>query len=51
MRQVASPAGVRLHRRRDRRAPPQAHLTVVATVYRDTDMSFWLEQAEAELER
>jgi tetratricopeptide (TPR) repeat protein len=39
----------KLYRRRDQREEVQEHLTTAATMYREMDMRFWLEQAEAEL--
>jgi len=39
----------RLHSRIGKRQEAQDHLTVARTMYREMDMRFWLEQAEAEL--
>jgi class 3 adenylate cyclase/tetratricopeptide (TPR) repeat protein len=39
----------RLHRRTGRRPEAQASLTTAMTMYRDMGMTYWLEQAEAEL--
>jgi tetratricopeptide (TPR) repeat protein len=39
-----------LYRRTGDRVKAQDHLTTAATMYREMDMSFWLEKAEAELE-
>ena len=39
----------KLHRRTGKRQLAQEHLTTAATMYREMDMRFWLEQAEAEL--
>jgi tetratricopeptide (TPR) repeat protein len=39
----------KLYRSTDKREPAQAHLTTATTMYREMDMRFWLEQAEAEL--
>ena len=39
----------KLFRRKGDRATAQEHLTTGATMYREMDMRFWLEQAEAEL--
>ncbi|HEY7365115.1 MAG TPA: AAA family ATPase [Methylomirabilota bacterium] len=39
----------KLYRRTDKREEAQEHLTVAATMCREMDMRFWLEQAEAEL--
>jgi tetratricopeptide (TPR) repeat protein len=39
----------RLYRRTGPRAQAQEHLTTAMTMYREMDMRFWLEQAEAEL--
>jgi tetratricopeptide (TPR) repeat protein len=38
----------KLYRRTDRRPEAQANLTTATTMYREMDMRFWLEQAEAE---
>ena len=40
----------RLHRKVSRRRLAQEHLTAATTMYREMDMRFWLEQAEAEME-
>jgi class 3 adenylate cyclase/tetratricopeptide (TPR) repeat protein len=39
----------KLYRRTGTREQTQAHLTTATTMYREMDMRFWLEQAEAEL--
>ena len=39
----------RLYRRMGKRERVQEHLTTAATMYREMDMRFWLEQAEAEM--
>jgi class 3 adenylate cyclase/tetratricopeptide (TPR) repeat protein len=39
----------KLYRRSGKREQAREHLTTAATMYRETDMSFWLEKAEAEL--
>ena len=39
----------RLHRRTGKRQPAQEHLTTATTMYREMDMRFWVEQAEAEM--
>ena len=39
----------KLSRRTGRREQAQEHLTTATTMYREMDMRFWLEQAEAEL--
>jgi predicted protein tyrosine phosphatase len=39
----------KLYRCTVRRQEAQEHLTTATTLYRDMDMRFWLEQAEAEL--
>ena len=39
----------KLHRRSGKRAKAQEHLTTATTMYREMGMTFWLEQAEAEL--
>jgi hypothetical protein len=41
----------KLYRRTDKREQAQEHLTTAAAMYREIDMRFWLEQAEAELRR
>ena len=38
----------KLYRRTGRREQAQEHLTTATDMYREMDMSFWLEQAEAE---
>jgi hypothetical protein len=45
-----SPLGLgKLYRRTGKREQAQQHLTTAATMYREMDMRFWLEQAEAEI--
>jgi hypothetical protein len=39
----------KLYRRTDNREQTQEHLTTATTMYREMDMRFWLEQAEAEM--
>ncbi len=39
----------KLYRRNGEREPAQVHLTTAMTMYREMDMRFWLEQAEAEI--
>jgi hypothetical protein len=39
----------RLYRRTGQRREAQEHLAVAATMYREMDMRFWLDQAEAEI--
>ena len=39
----------KLYRRMGKRQEAQEHLTLVTTMYREMDMRFWLEQAEAEM--
>jgi hypothetical protein len=39
----------KLYRRTGDGAQAQEHLTTAATMYREMDMGFWLEKAEAEL--
>jgi len=39
----------KLCRRTDKRERAQEHLATATTMYRDMDMRFWLEKAEAEL--
>jgi tetratricopeptide (TPR) repeat protein len=39
----------KLYRRSGNREQAQEHLTAATTMYRDMDMRFWLEQAEAEM--
>jgi tetratricopeptide (TPR) repeat protein len=38
-----------LHKRTGKRELAQDHLTIATTMYREMDMRFWLEQAEAEM--
>jgi len=40
----------KLYRRSGRHGPAQEHLTTATTMYRELDMRFWLEKAEAEME-
>jgi class 3 adenylate cyclase/tetratricopeptide (TPR) repeat protein len=40
----------KLYRRTGKREQAQEHLTTATTMYREMDMRFWLEQAEAELQ-
>jgi hypothetical protein len=37
-----------LYRRTGNRAKAEEHLTTAATMYREMDMGYWFEQAEAE---
>jgi class 3 adenylate cyclase/tetratricopeptide (TPR) repeat protein len=39
----------KLYRRTGKRQQAQEHLTIATTMYREMDMRFWLEQAEAEM--
>jgi hypothetical protein len=39
----------KLYRRTDKRKEAQEHLTTATTMYREMDMRFWLDRAEAEL--
>jgi hypothetical protein len=39
----------KLYRRTGQREQAQEHLTTATTMYREMDMRFWVEQAEAEL--
>ena len=39
----------KLCRRTGKREQAQEHLTTATTMYREMDMRFWLEQAEAEM--
>jgi hypothetical protein len=39
----------KLYRRTGKRAKAREHLTTATTMYREMDMRFWFEQAEAEL--
>ncbi len=39
----------KLHWRTSKRQEAQENLTTATTMYRDMDMRFWLEQAEAEM--
>jgi hypothetical protein len=41
----------KVYLRTSKRDQARDRLTAAATVYRDMDMSFWLEQAEAEFRR
>jgi hypothetical protein len=40
---------VELHRRTGQREQAQEHLTIATTMYREMGMTYWLEQAEAEM--
>ncbi len=39
----------KLHRRTGKRDQAREHLTTATTMYREMDMRFWLEKAEAEM--
>jgi hypothetical protein len=39
----------KLYQRTGKRQEAQEHLTAATTMYREMDMRFWLEQAEAEM--
>ena len=39
----------RLYRRTHIREQAQEHIVIAATMYRELNMTYWLEQAEAEL--
>ena len=39
----------KLYGRTDKREQGREHLTTATTMYREMDMGFWLEQAEAEM--
>ena len=39
----------KLHLRTGQREHAHEHLTIATTLYREMDMQFWLEQAEAEM--
>jgi hypothetical protein len=39
----------KLYRRAGKREQAQEHLTIAMTMYREMGMTYWLEQAEAEL--
>jgi hypothetical protein len=39
----------KLYRRTSTREKPQEHFATAATMYREMEMRFWLEQAEAEM--
>ena len=41
----------KLYRRTSNREQAQEHLTTATTMYREMDMRFWLEQAEAEMRK
>jgi hypothetical protein len=47
---IGRPLG-KLYRRTGKSEPAQEYLTTATTKYREMDMRFWLEQAEAELRR
>src|SRR5262249_36040305 len=52
MRPLVAPCHLglgKLYRRTGKREPAQEHLTTATTMYREMDMRFWLEQAEAEM--
>ena len=38
-----------LYRRLDRRQEAHEHVTTAATMFREMDMRYWLDQAEAEM--
>jgi lipopolysaccharide biosynthesis regulator YciM len=38
-----------LYRRRGNREQAQEHLTIATTMYREMDMTYWLEKAKTEL--
>jgi len=38
----------KLYARADQRAPARDHLTTATTMYREMDMTYWLEQAAVE---
>jgi tetratricopeptide (TPR) repeat protein len=40
----------KLYRRTGKRQEAQEHLTIATTMYREMDMTYWLEQAEAQME-
>ena len=39
----------KLYRRTSKREEAQQHISMATTMYREMDMRFWLEQAEAEM--
>jgi hypothetical protein len=39
----------KLYARTDKREQAREHLTTATTLYREMDMRFWLEQAEAQM--
>jgi hypothetical protein len=39
----------KLYRRTGKRQEAQEHLTIATTMYREMDMTYWLEQAESEM--
>ena len=41
----------KLYRRTGKREQAQEHLATATTMYRDMGMTFWLEQAEAEMRK
>ena len=40
----------KLYRRTGKRDQAQEHLTIATTMYREIGMTYWLEQAEAEIQ-
>ena len=38
----------KLYRRTDKREQAREHITTATTMYREMDMTYWLEQAETE---
>ena len=46
---LRTPSSVRLDRLAGVGVKGQEHLTTATTMYREMDMRFWLEQAEAEM--
>ena len=46
---TATSASASLEGRRGNREHAQEHLTTATAMYRDMDMTYWLEQAEAEM--
>ena len=39
----------KLYRRTDKREQAREHLTTATTIYRERDMTYWLEKAESEM--
>jgi hypothetical protein len=48
-RRPLPPRPRQLYRRTDKREQAQEHLTTARTMYREIDMTYWLEKAETEM--